>query len=344
MIFDQLNSANLDRYLPVLRANSESVLTVMDDLRLVIRPEEVQVKAQSVDSPGLIIERSLASMAGLAEQEGVKTHLVFDELSAMTFRFNTAALRQIVTNLTKNVFLHAEASNMWVSATATQNDTASTELTVCVEDDGKGISEEFQQTMFEAFSRGETKGEGTGLGLYVISELTAALNGEIAYFQSSKGGAGFKLTVKLEPENEQAETNEAKYSEQLLTQTLAGKKVLFAEDQLTIQMLTRNVLTKAGAEVTVASNGQQAMEAYSEASPDIVITDAMMPEMDGYELCERMREHGYGGPIIAVTAATIGDERDRLIAAGADAVLSKPMDIHELKLALADWEQSRNQA
>jgi len=109
-------------------------------------------------------------------------------------------------------------------------------------------------------------------------------------------------------------------------------------------MLTRNVLTKAGAEVMVASNGQQALEAYSEASPDIVITDAMMPEMDGYELCERMRECGYEGPIIAVTAATIGDERERLIAAGADAVLSKPMNIDELKLALADWEQSRNQA
>jgi len=109
-------------------------------------------------------------------------------------------------------------------------------------------------------------------------------------------------------------------------------------------MLTRNVLTKAGAEVKVVSNGQQAMEAYSEASSDIVITDAMMPEMDGYELSAQLRKVGYTGPIIAVTAATIGDERDRLIAAGADAVLSKPMNIDELKLALADWEQSRNQA
>jgi CheY-like chemotaxis protein len=154
-------------------------------------------------------------------------------------------------------------------------------------------------------------------------------------------GAGFKLTVKLEPENEQAETSEPTYSEHVLTQTLAGKTVLFAEDQLTIQMLTKNVLTKAGAEVTVASNGQLAMEAYSKACPDIVITDAMMPEMDGYELSVQLREAGYSGPIIAVTAATIGDERDRLIAAGADAVLSKPMNIDKLKLALADWEQNR---
>lgn len=108
-------------------------------------------------------------------------------------------------------------------------------------------------------------------------------------------------------------------------------------------MLTKNVLTKAGAEVTVTSNGQLAIEAYSEASPDIVITDAMMPELDGYQLSSQLREEGYTGPIIAVTAATIGDERDRLIAAGADVVLPKPMSIDELKLALADLEQNRGQ-
>lgn len=136
--------------------------------------------------------------------------------------------------------------------------------------------------------------------------------------------------------------NETRYSEAQLKQTLAGKAVFFAEDQLTIQMLTKNVLTKAGAEVTVASNGQQALEAFSGAIPDIVITDAMMPEMDGYELSARLREKGYAGPIIAVTAATatIGDECDRLIAAGADVVLPKPMRIEEVKLALAEWEQN----
>ena len=341
MIYDQLNSTNLDHYLPVLKANNEIVLTIMDDLRMVIQPETVLVKQKSLDSPALLVERTMASLSNLAKQNGVVIHTSFDERAAEQYLFNSAALRQIVTNLAKNVFLHADASNVWVSATATQNDAASTELSVCIEDDGKGISKEFQQKMFEAFSRGETKGEGTGLGLYVINELKVLLDGEIAYFSSPKGGAGFKLTVKLESENEVADTNDSKYSEQVLTDTLAGKTILFAEDQLTIQMLSKNTLAKAGAEVTVASNGQLAMEGYSKASPDIVITDAMMPEMDGYELSARLRAEGYTGPIIAVTAATIGDERDRLKAAGADAVLSKPLNIDELKIALADWEQNR---
>ena len=344
MIFNHLDPTNLEQYLPTLRASSENMLSIMDDLRMVIQPDTVHANGETMDSPAHVIERTLASLTHLASFHNVTVHVSFDALAAEKYSVNVAGLRQIVTNLTKNAILHAEASAVWVSATATRHATASTELIVCIEDDGKGISEAFQQTMFEAFSRGETKGEGTGLGLYVINEQTKTLNGEIAYFTTPKGGAGFKLTVNLEAESEQDDTNEPTYSEQVLTQTLAGKTVLFAEDQLTIQMLTKNVLTKAGAEVTVASNGQQAIEAFSRAIPDIVITDAMMPEMNGYELTARLREEGYIGPIIAVTAATIGDERDRLIAAGADVVFPKPINLDELKLALADWEQNRGHA
>ena len=346
MIYDQLNTANLDQYLPVLKANSESVLAIMDDLRMVIQPDTVRVKEKTSDNPALVIERTLTSLQNLAERHRVVTHTAFDELAAQEYIFNTASLRQIITNLAKNALLHAEARNLWVSATATRTpfDKATAELTVSVEDDGKGISEAFQQTMYEAFSRGETSSDGTGLGLYIIKELAESLDGEIAYFTSPKGGAGFKLTVSLAPASEQANSNEPTYSEEQLKQTLAGKKVLFAEDQLTIQLLTKNILTKAGAEVSVASNGQLALAAYSEASPDIVITDVMMPDMDGYQLSAQLRKAGYTGPIIAVTAATIGDERDRLVAAGADVVMSKPININKLKLALADWEQNREPA
>lgn len=340
MIYDQLNDNNLDSYLPVLKANSESILSIMDDLRLVIRPDDAHNKEETIDSPALVIEQTLGTLSNLAEQHKVTVHLSFDALSSEMWRFNTSALRQIVTNLTKNVFLHAEASNVWVSASATQSDTASTQLTVCVEDDGKGISEAFQQTMYEAFSRGETSGEGKGLGLYIINELAKLLNGEIAYFSSARGGAGFNLTAHLVTVRGREDTKEPTYSEEQLNQTLWGKTVLFAEDQLTIQVLTKALLTKEGAEVSIASNGKLALAAFSEAIPDIVLTDAMMPEIDGYELSARLREAGYVGPIIAVTAATIGDERDRLLAAGADVVLPKPINMNKLKLALADWEQA----
>ena len=341
MIYNELDISNLAKYLPILKENNESVLSIMNDLRMVIRPDQVLEDEHTVYSPAQVIERTLSSLANLAEHKKVTTHLSFDELSAQSYVTSGKALQQIVANLAKNAFLHAEAENVWVNATATPHDTASTQLTVCVEDDGKGISEAFQKTMYEAFSRGETSSDGTGLGLYIIKELAESLNGEISYFSSPKGGAGFKLSARLSTFAEQDNLNEPSYSDEQLTQTLAGKIVLFAEDQLTIQVLTKGILTKAGAEVTVASNGQVALSAFYDVGPDIVMTDAMMPEMDGYELSARLRAEGYKGPIIAVTAATIGDERERLIAAGADAVLPKPIDLGALKIALADWDKNQ---
>ncbi|NVK00767.1 MAG: transporter substrate-binding domain-containing protein [Oceanospirillaceae bacterium] len=345
MIYDQITSTNLDEYLPVLRANSEGALAIMDDLRMVMRPDTPATKDEAVvDAPSLVIERALSSLSNLAQQYSVATHYSFDELVADEFLFNRSALRQIVTNLVKNSYLHAEAANVWVSATTKPCNSALTELTVCVEDDGKGVSEAFQQTMYEAFSRDETSGDGTGLGLYVVKELAQSLNGEISYFSSPKGGAGFKFIARLLPANEHVNFNERSYTDEQLTQTLAGKTVLVAEDQLTIQMLTKGILAKAGAEVTTASNGQLALAAFLDKQPDIVLTDAMMPEMDGYELSAQLRTAGYTGPIIAVTAATIGDEQDRLVAAGVDVVMSKPINLNKLKLALADWERHRKQS
>ena len=344
MIYKELDQNNLDQYLPTLKANSETVLSIMDDLRMVIRPDQIQVKERTTDLPALVIDRTLLSLANLAEQHEIKTHLSFDALSKQKMRFSTSALRQVVTNLTKNAILHSGGKNVWVGVQTSLNQSDKARVTVSIEDDGMGISPDFRETMYEAFSRGNTSADGTGLGLYIIKELAAALDGNIEYFESSRGGAGFKLVAELELPAVEKTPEPPKFTEEQLNQTLSGKRVLFAEDQLTIQMLTKNVLTKAGAEVAVASNGQIAMEAYSEARPEIVITDAMMPEMDGYQLSSRLREDGYTGPIIAVTAATIGDERDRLIAAGADVVLSKPMNIDELKLALANWEQNREQA
>jgi len=118
------------------------------------------------------------------------------------------------------------------------------------------------------------------------------------------------------------------------TDSLAGKRVLFAEDQLTLQLLTKSLLEKAGAKPTLASNGVEALMAYEAQPFDLVLTDAMMPEMDGYELSRTLRQRGFDGPIVAVTAAVIGDETAKLKEAGVDVVLAKPINMSRLKAEL----------
>lgn len=116
---------------------------------------------------------------------------------------------------------------------------------------------------------------------------------------------------------------------------LADKQVLLAEDTPTIRMLSAKLIESQGASVAAAEDGEKALEIALNKDFDLVITDIFMPNMDGYELTRSLRENGYTGPIIGVTAATIGEERDKLIAAGANAAIGKPLTKEKLLDTLA---------
>jgi CheY-like chemotaxis protein len=116
---------------------------------------------------------------------------------------------------------------------------------------------------------------------------------------------------------------------------LADKQVLLAEDTPTIRMLSAKLIESQGAVVCAAEDGEKALDIALKSPFDLVITDIFMPNMDGYELTRSLRENGYTGPIIGVTAATIGEERDKLIAAGANAAIGKPLTKEKLLDTLA---------
>ena len=119
---------------------------------------------------------------------------------------------------------------------------------------------------------------------------------------------------------------------------LEGMRILLAEDNKTIQMLTQKMLTKQGAQVEVCNNGAEALAAYESGSVDLVLSDIFMPVMNGYQFVAALREQGYEGQVIGLTAATIGEETDKMLAAGANAVLSKPVNIKELTKLVASFK------
>jgi CheY-like chemotaxis protein len=110
-----------------------------------------------------------------------------------------------------------------------------------------------------------------------------------------------------------------------LSGVLAGRRVLVAEDGPDNQRLVRHYLEKAGASVEIAENGRIALERIT-ADPgfDAVLMDVQMPEMDGHEATRRLRRGGFRGPIIALTAHAMSEERDAILASGCDGFLTKP--------------------
>jgi len=117
---------------------------------------------------------------------------------------------------------------------------------------------------------------------------------------------------------------------------LTGLRVLLAEDDLLIRTLTHQTLGRAGAQVEVAENGTVALEKFGHGQFDLVLTDIMMPELDGFGLTCAIRQQDKRTPIIALTAAVLGEETDRIQNLGATAVLSKPIDLNRLMETLQE--------
>lgn len=316
-----------------------SLLNVLEDLRIVVAPERIRKTSIEYVSPCDVIKRALGPFTTLLGSKGIQLHLDLKNCDRVC-EVNAQALRQIVTNLVKNSAVHSDGKNIWISFEIIESEPMLWSARMSVTDDGVGLPEELQNRLFQAFSKGSSSIEGTGLGLYICKELATLLNGEITFSQRDSTGAQFNVEMHL-PLVPLQSGNKAKGREtasaKLQTGHLSGQRVLLAEDEKMLRMLTERILTNAGASVSSAVDGAQALEIYDSNQFDIIITDIMMPEVNGYELASGLRERGFNGPIIGVTAAVVGSETDELIQAGADSVLAKPLNLEELEEALSQF-------
>ena len=235
-------------------------------------------------------------------------------------------LRQSVTNLVKNAIVHSKGTQIQVNLGLNSEHS---EAILTVEDDGVGLPSHMIETMYEPFIKGDDSSEGSGIGLFVAKEMAERMQGKLTYATSSLGGAKFILTFPAE-RAQQAE------SRARVRADLTGLRVLLAEDDLLIRTLTHQTLGRAGAQVEVAENGTVASEKFEHGQFDLVLTDIMMPELDGFGLTRAIRQQGKSTPIIALTAAVLGEETDRIQDLGATAVLSKPIDVNRLMETLQD--------
>ena len=317
---------------------SDNLLHVLEDLRVVIAPERaLAAKRSERDNPIRVVSRALSSLEGLLRDHGCNLELQLPENRTELFSFHTQALRQSTTNLVKNAALHSSGTRILVTLTLTPRSVDRATLNLRVEDDGQSIPDHLRDSVFEAFKRGDTQADGSGLGLFIVNNMADLMGGTLTYSQSSMGGAAFELSLPIfRAEAEQPDTNHQP-TERL---SLDGLRVLFAEDDAMLRMLTTKLLTKAGAQVDGYENGRLALEAFSPEKYDLVITDLMMPELNGHELTRAIRTQSKEVIIIAVTAAVLGAETEQFNREGANLVLPKPITTANLIEALNELKST----
>jgi PAS domain S-box-containing protein len=209
-------------------------------------------------------------------------------------------------------------------------------LRVEVEDTGPGISPEEQDKLFRHFEQtktGQQTGTGTGLGLAISREFVRLMGGDITL--SSQVGKGSVFVIQLPLKEGDAQAVQATEKPRHVLGLQAGQatcRVLITDDIEDNRQLLAQLLAPIGFEVRLATNGAEAIHAFEEWRPHLILMDFRMPVMDGHEAIRRIRamDGGKGPKIIAVTASAMDDNRQELMEIGADDFIGKPFREEEL--------------
>ena len=213
-----------------------------------------------------------------------------------------------------------------------------------VQDDGIGMSADYQKTLFDPFTREERSGinkvQGTGLGMAITKSVVDLMGGSISVESATGKGTRFEVVLEfpIDTEADTVQKAQALPEEEETTSPLSGMKFLCAEDNAINAEILQMLLETKGAGCTICPNGQEIVDAFASVKPgdyDMILMDIQMPVMDGLEATRRIRsgENPLGRtiPILAMTANAFLEDMQKSKEAGMDEHLSKPVDISALE-------------
>jgi CheY-like chemotaxis protein len=238
-------------------------------------------------------------------------------------------LRQVLTNVIGNALKFTHDGGVTVTITCRERTADAARLAISVADTGIGIPPEAVELVFEPFRQADGSTTraygGTGLGLTISRRIAEMMGGRL-WVESTVGvGSTFHIDVTLALAQGQA----ADAASPALRPAACPLRVLLAEDNVVNQRVAMGLLMARGHDVTVVHNGQEALDAVARSHFDVVLMDVQMPVMGGFEACQAIRaaEHTTGTRlrIVALTAHAMAGDRERCLAAGMDAVVTKPV-------------------
>ncbi len=329
------------KQLLAIRDSAENLMIIINDILDFSKIEAG--KLELCYAPFLLrknLEQGLYSLGLKAEQKGLKLLIQVDPAVPDRLDGDIYKLRQVLINLVGNAikFSHQGAITISVQLEATQENALL--LRFCVADQGIGIPLEAQSRVFETFEQADVtttkKFGGTGLGLTICRRLAELMGGRI-WVESEPGqGSCFIFTARLGlVSDDLVIEGEGADASAVALEPPKGLSVLLADDVEVNRELAKAVLERHNHQITEATNGQEALDAYAAGRFDIVLMDVQMPEVDGLQAATGIRkleqERGAGRtPIVAMTAYAGKDDRDRCLAAGMDDYLSKPVKPNQM--------------
>lgn len=319
-----IRSVERKKYLGIIERTGYGLASIINDI----------LDLSKVEAGKLEIEKSLCSLPQIIRDLHVLLKLRCDE-KGISLEFQSdnlpdqiatdpMRLKQVLFNIIGNAVKFTNVGKV-SAAFRVEN----SKLICTVKDTGIGISSEHADKLFRPFSQIESSTQrkfgGTGLGLILSKRLAELLGGDVVLEKTEAGhGSVFVVSVLLEDTSDFEPTFQELTPIPRASRLLRNRRILLVEDSIDNQLLAQEFLTREGAEVEVANNGHEALEAVRARTYDAILMDMQMPVLDGYSAATKLREMGCEIPIIALTAHAMKADVTKCLKAGCTGYLSKP--------------------
>ena len=332
----------LQGYLKNIQVSGEKMLSIIDNVLELSRIESGKVTLEETAVEAGSIFESCVVMVQPELERKHQTMTVEKHTPNPYLYMDTSRILEVILNLVSNAIKYTgDGGHIRCTIRQLPSDREGwcvQELSVA--DNGIGMSEEFQQHIFEAFARERSSTvsgvAGSGLGMGIVKKLVDLMNGSIDI--QSKLGEGSTFTVYIPCRLARQEDAVPKRAAERLDKTgLAGRRILLAEDNDLNAEITAELMGEEGLLVDRAENGAHCLEMLEKAPAgmyDAILMDVQMPVLDGYEATQKIRRltdpWRANIPIIAITANAFAEDRQRALEVGMDDHVAKPIDMAKL--------------
>lgn len=331
-----------NHYIEIAKSSSEHLLNIVNNILDFSKIEKGDLKLDKrLFSPTSLFDTLLTPLAYEAKEKGLEfNYVISPELQNIEIYGDDTRIKQIILNLASNAVKFTHDGSIAIALQGKPINQHQLKVTLTVTDTGIGIEEAIHNSVFDSFYQADGSNQrrygGSGLGLAIVKRLCELMNASIQMTSTVSKGSQFTISWHCEYKEQ---VDEAAHDVAVPTSILAGKKVLIVEDNPVNQMLVANIVKRWDMQVITSNNGEECLHVLQQQKVDLILMDLQMPVMDGYETCKQIRQQAELAslPIIALTANSVQEDKDRCFAVGMNDFLSKPVSIHTLNEKVRYW-------
>ena len=339
----ELNEEQSD-YLQTIKRSSETLLTIVNDI---LDLSKIEAGKMELKRAPVQMVKTFEKIYDLYSQQahlgGISFFYHLDKKLPDWVLIDETRLIQVLSNLTSNAIKFSQQGGT-INLSIRVQDLTKKNCTfkVSVKDSGIGISVEDEGRLFQSFNQLDSSSSknygGTGLGLSISKQLVEELGGEIGVVSTPGLGSTFWFTFQAAMTDAPPKSTETEYRPAHKAK-VKNPKILLVDDNQINRNVASKILTKSGCVITEASGGQMAIDLVNKSTYDLIFMDIQMPEMDGIEATYRLKSLELDDlpPIIAMTAYSMEEDREKFLGQGMDDYLPKPIKGEKLIQTIKKW-------